>query len=47
MPVVSGPAATTRAAGLAGPSSTTAACSGPTTSGGVSRVPSSAGSAVA
>jgi hypothetical protein len=33
MPVVSGPAATTRAAALAGPSSTTAACSAPATSG--------------
>jgi hypothetical protein len=33
MPVVSGPLATTRAAALVGPSSTTAACSAPATSG--------------
>ena len=35
-PVVSGPLATTFAAALAGPSSTTAACNGPATSGGAS-----------
>jgi hypothetical protein len=43
MPVVSGPPATTFAAALAGPSSTTAACRGPATSGRATSVASASG----
>ncbi len=43
MPVVSGPLATAAVAALAGPSSTTAACSGPVTSGRASSAVSDSG----